>query len=210
MDVDMVMMERNEALEQLGDYRAQLRRRADAEYEAVIAGLEALAKGTPILSLSAAIEGGGYDQNGRPLLAIARADAHEVRFQQGYTDRRAAFEADGGARRRNGRWVDALRREVSLPTPYDRGIRFQQRWQTVIGYALVPLIPAHVRQAERFAAKDCFILWEVEEWADHAHQVTPDIDPYLLRHVHGDIYAVLAEWDLTDLERLVMAGRRRA
>ena len=29
----------------------------------------------------------------------------------------------------------------------------------------------------------------------------------LLRHLGGDAYAVLAMWDLTELERLVMAGR---
>lgn len=30
---------------------------------------------------------------------------------------------------------------------------------------------------------------------------------YLLRHIAGDLYAVLAQWDLTELERAVMAER---
>jgi hypothetical protein len=36
----------------------------------------------------------------------------------------------------------------------------------------------------------------------------PDRDPYLLRHVGGALYAVLAAWDLTDLERAIMSARR--
>lgn len=32
-------------------------------------------------------------------------------------------------------------------------------------------------------------------------------DPYLLRPIHGDLCAVVAAWDLTELERSVMAGR---
>jgi hypothetical protein len=48
----------------------------------------------------------------------------------------------------------------------------------------------------------------VEQWADTRIGARPDRDPYLLRHLHGDAYAVLAEWDLTPLEQLVMTGRR--
>jgi hypothetical protein len=32
-------------------------------------------------------------------------------------------------------------------------------------------------------------------------------DPALLRHVRGDLWAVLATWDLTELERLVLTQR---
>lgn len=38
-------------------------------------------------------------------------------------------------------------------------------------------------------------------------QPVPPTDPLLLRHLHGDLYAVLAAWDLTPLERAVLAGR---
>lgn len=32
-------------------------------------------------------------------------------------------------------------------------------------------------------------------------------DPALLKHIGGDLYAVLATWDLTELERSVLGGR---
>jgi hypothetical protein len=44
-------------------------------------------------------------------------------------------------------------------------------------------------------------LWEAE-W----RRVAPR-DPYLLRHVGGDIWVVLAAWDLTEVERAAMATR---
>jgi hypothetical protein len=46
------------------------------------------------------------------------------------------------------------------------------------------------------------VLWEVEEW-----KRIPPVDPALIRHVRGDLWAVLATWDLTDLERYVLSQR---
>ena len=74
------------------------------------------------------------------------------------------------------------------------------------GYALVPLVPADVRPSGQL--RNYFILWEVEQWSDRRIGAKPDIDPYLLRHLAGDLYVVEAEWDLTELERAIMSGRR--
>ena len=46
------------------------------------------------------------------------------------------------------------------------------------------------------------ILWEVEQW-----DPTPPVDPALVRHIRGDLWAVIAMWDLTELERAVLAAR---
>jgi len=46
---------------------------------------------------------------------------------------------------------------------------------------------------------DYFVLWEAV-W-----QELPPTDPMLLRHPTGHLYAVLAVWDLTEIERAVMA-----
>jgi len=35
--------------------------------------------------------------------------------------------------------------------------------------------------------------------------MTPPRDPALIRHIRGDLWAVLAVWDLTELERAVLA-----
>jgi hypothetical protein len=63
----------------------------------------------------------------------------------------------------------------------------------------VPLVPPNLRPA-RGLNRYC-ILFEAE-W-----EPVPPTDPMLLRHLHGSLYAVLAVWDLTPLERAVIAGR---
>lgn len=197
MNVPLITMDPTEAREQLRAYRAQLHRRADAEYEAVAAGLTALADGTPIISLTQALQAGGFDEKGRPRLGLARADRTQVRT---WWDRPNLLRFDTS---RGGPEGKGLSHAIPL-TPPER-VRFGS-WE--LGYALVPMIPAHVRQSVRFRARDTFILFEVEQWSDTRLDARPDRDPYLLRHLHGDAYAVLAEWDLTPLEQMVMAGRR--
>ena len=44
------------------------------------------------------------------------------------------------------------------------------------------------------------ILWEVEKW-----ELTPPRDPALLRWIGGDLWEVVATWDLTQLERAVLS-----
>jgi hypothetical protein len=67
---------------------------------------------------------------------------------------------------------------------------------------MVPLIPPTYRpkggRIRRF-----HILWEVEEW-----EMVPPKDPALLRHLIGDLWSVMGTWDLTELERAVLFGRR--
>jgi hypothetical protein len=74
------------------------------------------------------------------------------------------------------------------------------------GYALVPMIPLDVRPKTGIP-ENAYILWEVERWADERLDVAPDIDPYLLKHIPGSLYAVIAEWEFTDLERSILRGR---
>jgi hypothetical protein len=47
------------------------------------------------------------------------------------------------------------------------------------------------------------VLWEAD-WKVHP---VPPGDPALLKHIGGDLYAVVAVWDLTPLEQAVLAAR---
>lgn len=69
------------------------------------------------------------------------------------------------------------------------------------GRTIVPLIPPRYRP-RRGRLSSCHLLWEVEAW-----DLTPPTDPALIRHLRGDLWSVLAVWDLTDLERAVLAQR---
>lgn len=204
MDVPLITMDRQEAREQLRSYRSQLHKRADAEYEAVARGLAALADGTPILSLNQVMQAAGFDELMRPRLAIARADTRQVRFSWGPGTTIGVFNAS-----KDRRITPTLHREVDFGHRHGRTYEHHPTWgMEIVAYSLVPMIPASVRELVRFNARECFILWEAERWSETPLRAEPDRDPYLLRHLHGDAYAVLAEWDLTPLEQLVMAGRR--
>jgi hypothetical protein len=77
-------------------------------------------------------------------------------------------------------------------------------WSGEAWCAMVPIVPPKHRPARGFAS--CQVLFEAEDWA-WSRDPDAAVDPALLRHVGGDIYAVLATWELTELELLVLSGR---
>ena len=190
MNIATIEMPAEQAREKLAAYRAQLQRRADAEYEMAAAGYKALADGKVLINLTDTLHRGGLGSDYRPRLAVSRADRREVEFT--WDSGRAAFDTRG--------WRGRRGNNLTLLFPWPNGQTWGHR-----GFAMVPMVPADVRP--NVDMRDCFILWEVEKWADRSAFARPDRDPYLLRHIAGDLYAVLAQWDLTELERAVMAER---
>lgn len=205
MNVTRITMDREQARTKLRALRKQLHRRADAEYSALAAGYEALVEGKPVISLTGAIEGGGFDAKQRPRLAIARSDRRQVMVSRN-TGWRAnntiRFNSSLIARGRDplNTMIDLVCHNAPAATAY------------VEGYALVPIVPAEVVALIGGGSnlRHFFTLFEVENWSDTRLRATPDRDPYLLRHLGGDLYSIIGEWDLTELERAVMLGRRDA
>ncbi len=70
------------------------------------------------------------------------------------------------------------------------------------------MVPADKRP-DKGQLHDWHILWEVDQWHDRSQTLTASRDPYLLKHVGGDLWAVLAEWDLTPLEMAILEARPR-
>lgn len=202
MNIQTITEPQESAKAKLRAYRKQLHRRADDEYQAIAQGYEALAKGLRLLDLGAVMRDVECDEKGRPRLAIARADRTQVMFEP----RSTGWACDGGRfdAREDAPW--SQRASTTLVT----FVEFGEELQRQRGFALVPLVPADAieRAGGRVGLKSHFVLWEVEEWVDRPIVAQPDRDPYLLRHLGGDLYSVIAEWDLTELERAVMAGRR--
>jgi hypothetical protein len=71
--------------------------------------------------------------------------------------------------------------------------------------SMVPIVPPKHRPARGLG--DRLVLWEADDWT-WTRVPAPPGDPALLKHVGGDLYAVEATWNLTDLERLVLSGRQ--
>ncbi|QNN23545.1 hypothetical protein HED60_15090 [Planctomycetales bacterium ZRK34] len=205
MNVATIQMPKEDAAAKLKDYRSQVHRRADDEYQQCAEAYAALAKGTPLIRLSDAIANAPMDDKGRPKLAICRADRRHVTMMWRRHETRIQFVASDTT------WVHPnVAKSSTLNIFVDvRRTRVLENNDDfrLDGHAIVPMIPADVRETVQFAPRECFILWEVEQWADRPLTARPDIDPFLLRHVGGDLYAVLAAWELTEVERAVMAGR---
>lgn len=190
MQLETIEMPRAEARRLFLEYRRAVRARHNAEDEAIMRGYRALADGHQVIDLARAIAAGGVDEHTLPRLAAIRADARWCYC--------SGLAGDGSVRFRMDEWSSsrATRRWIQLPAgTFDRPERVGYRDRR----ALVPMVPPMFRPAgslERYT-----ILWEAE-W-----QPFPPTDPALLRRLGGNLYAVLAVWDLTELEKTVLAGR---
>lgn len=66
--------------------------------------------------------------------------------------------------------------------------------------AAMPMIPSHLRPKR--GLQNYSVLWEAE-W-----EPVPPKDPYLLRRIgQGDLWLVVATWDLTEVERAALSTR---
>lgn len=198
MNVPRIAMSREEALRKMYAYQRAMRRSKNPELAAAEAGYAALADGCQLLDLNQAIGAGGWTPEGHPAFAVARADRRTVRYDLDGS-RWLRFEA--GKNTRTG--GPTLRRSIPLIHMPKQDPTWRP-WRA--GEAMVPLIPADVREEARTKARfvgerHWFILWEAV-WVK-----VPPKDPILLEHLAGSLYVVLAQWDLTELERALMQGR---
>jgi hypothetical protein len=201
MHVETITMDRDIARQKFEQYRAAVRRRADATDRILMRTYKQLAEGRSIINLVDVMKEAGVDELHRPSFAIARADAAHVWFTK--TSQYLRFSTYAGpaeyrAKRHNIEFSPNLWPECSnqcyIINPH---IKHPRRLR-----AMVPLIPPHLRPSN--ALSNYHILWDVKG----AWEEVPPRDPFLLKRIEGDLYAVLAVWDLTDLEMQVLKGVR--
>jgi hypothetical protein len=191
------LIEPADAEARLAEFRAQIREERTTEDAAIAAGLRAAARGNPVIDLTAVMTAGGVFDNGLPRLAIVRADAKRCwvsrRTWLTRGSDRLVFSDSSWDRGRA--QVGAHRVEVVVPTPP------VVHGGQVNATTIAPLIPPRHRP-RRTRLHNFHVLWEVEKW-----DPTPPRDPALLRHIRGNLWSVLATWDLTELERAVLSAR---
>lgn len=195
MKLDTIEIDRDEAKARLAEYEESLRHDRNSEDEAIARAYRSAARGLPVIRLSEAIHAGGYFGNGLPRLAIARADAIRCWVQFDWSQSRgrsSIIYRDEPDATNRGALVGKY--TVRVDVPRDRS--YDQ------GSTIVPIIPPRFRPS-RWRIRGFHVLWEVEKWT-----LEPPRDPALVRHVGGDLWSVHAVWDLTELERAVLAGTR--
>lgn len=190
MNVQPLMQDREAALALWKRYQAHRIGSTTADHE--IARLaKQIAGGKVMIQALAEIAKAGVDDLGRPKLAIMRADQKRC-----YLDLRL----DGSAIMHNDKnsWVRS-RFAASLRFDFPAGtFGTSQRLRRL--EAIVPHIPPDKRPKR--GLQNYHILFE----ADWRREIP--IDPLLLRRVGktGDLWIVLEQWDLTDIERAVLSG----
>jgi len=191
-----------------GEKAKIVRSALEKEDEVLMHSYRALSKGMRILNVADVIRNGGLDANGLPRVAIAGADWGHCHIHREH-DRIIFAEGrwihwDYGHQRfqnRRGERVIAFL-ETGFPEELrNPALRNERKYASLGGNvkALVPSVPAYLRPTGSLTLYT--ILWEAE-W-----DTTPPVDPLLLRHIAGNMYSVLAQWDLTPLEQAVLEGR---
>ena len=148
-----------------------------------------IAQGRVVIRALESIRTAGLNAQGWPKLAIANATHGQVRVD---------IERDGSAefRRNTSRFQKDKRNTFrfkagTFPRP-------MKDWRES-AVAMVPLVPIHLRPKRGLA--NYHVLFE----ADWTRQ--PPVDPMLLRRIGGDMWLVVAAWDLTEVERAAMQAR---
>ena len=162
-----------------------------------------LSQGQTVLNLPKVIGQAGFTYDRLPKLACCRADY-----------KWCGLDTSGSQLKfyKRGEWSHNRANTIYIPRVHfdDNGATFTDltdyNWRNEHGHpqlhmcrALVPTVPANLRP-RRHVSK-YHILWEAN-WENTAPE-----DPILLSRVTDNIFIVVAQWDLTPVEKMVLEGR---
>lgn len=158
-----------------------------------------IAKGNTVIKALESIVAAGAHEDGTPKLGLVRADQNRCILRRGY-DGNFSLSAPGYENKsRPAGDMHFAFPQGSLPAMKDQ--THPTGWWSA-REAIVPIIPLHLRP--RTGLDTYHILWEAE-W-----NRTVPIDPFLLRRLgKGDLWLVVAAWDLTEVERAALQSRVR-
>lgn len=178
----LLKFDKTEAMEALQAYRTAKAPATDEDRQIMTAYRE-IARGRMVVMAIESIRQAGRFESGLPKLALARADLRKVHCHA--SPENVQFS-------KVGRWGGGSN------VAYWKVDRMPRFGEHVNGTAVVPLIPLNLRP--KFQLKNYHILFEAD-W------VKAPVDPLLLRRLKGDLWLVLAAWELTAVERAVLEQR---
>lgn len=194
MQTERLVLDRAKARELWQQYKSHQHYSTPIDLE-VQRAYKLIAQGRVVIKALESIKASGADEHGLPRLAIVRADAKDCFFRVS-PDGSAVFSAVDG-------WGTShwhRRHRVPMPVGSFPGAAARRPNQWGAAKANVPLVPIHLRPKRGLA--NYHILFEAE-W-----EPVPPRDPMLLRRIgKGDMWLVVAAWDLTEIERAAMAAR---
>lgn len=210
---EVVTVPKDEALAKFKEYETAVRQSHSAQDAALRDTYKALSEGHGVINLVAAIrKAGAHERTCFPKLAVMRADKEFVYYKRIMG---GASQTGGGIFshsptqniERRSKLAQGKRLQFVMPAgtfgklgrDYPSGVWKVQR-------APLPVIPPALRPQDPLS-RYC-VLWEVaaDGWTT-VEPPRPPHDPMLLRPLGpSGLYAVVAHWDLTDVERMVLGG----
>jgi hypothetical protein len=197
MDLQQIVIPKDEAEAKLAEYEGLIADERTAEDKAIAQAYRAATRGLGVISLPRTIASGGFHGNSLPRLGVARADDVEVYAR--WSDNAVIYSDYDRWDVNRGALVGAHSVRVALAGDELPPRKDRKTWSA--GIATVPIVPPRFRPRLR-RLHGFHLLWEVPEW-----KRIPPVDPALIRHIRGDLWSVVAVWDLTGLEQLVLSQR---
>lgn len=157
-----------------------------------------LKQGKTVIDLFECMKKAGVNEFGEPRLAVSIAGKDTVKFRK---------LDQGSGTFHNGEWP-GYKIDVQLPSNIFPDWKRAEGtgWQPILRDRLktgVPIVPAHLLPNGNL--DQYYILWEVQDWDE---DVPARKDPFLLRRISLNLFAVFSEWEVTRLEQSVVRGRQ--
>jgi len=203
MNVQTLQIDRATAAQAFREYREAVRHGRTStrdvwkkEDSALMRAYKHLAAGHRVLDLHVAMKSASVRRFDDceillPAIALAPSDAAKCHLD---------MKRDGSAVFSDDKWSRAVRRRVTVPAETFPRWDHKQPWAVNEHTTLVPIVPPLLRP--KFDLANYWTLFEVTSWKPE-----PAVDPMLLKPLGGALYAVLATWELSAIERAVLRGR---
>lgn len=192
MNISTIAVEQETAIQKIKDIEGLKKSQRTPEDDALLSVFKAVRKhDARVINIVDAFRQTGMNAVNQPKLAIAQADWPDVfcwRSWEGGRGQRVAFFNTTSSYKSAGK---ILVPENVFPYIIQKTLK-----------SPVPHIPANIRP--NFHLRNYHILFEVKNWQEYP------VDPFLLKRVVGDLYIVLEEWDLTELEASILGSMRTA
>jgi hypothetical protein len=201
MNVSTISVPRETAIQKINDIEALNPKQRTDEDDALLSVFKAVRKhNAQVINIADAFRQTGLNDLGQPKLAIAQADWKDVAFT-GDGEARSVYEPRYRSFYRSGKFWQRGKpsdRVATVKLPDNTFNEFEAR---KILFSAVPHIPAEIRP--NFHLRNYHILFEVNKWNEEY-----PVDPFLLKRVVGNLFIVIAEWELTELEASLLGSMR--
>jgi hypothetical protein len=185
--------------QKINDIESLKKTQRTAEDDALLSVFKAVRKhNARVINISDAFRQTGLNDLGQPKLAIAQADWPTVIFSD---------HGNGRVERDPYRWMYRTGKFSEAGKPLNRASSIRLDSNIFPEFELpsflrsaVPHIPANLRP--QFKLSNYHILFEVQKWEEYP------VDPFLLKRIVGNLYIVIAEWELTELEASLLGSMR--